>query len=942
MNLRAFCWRAALGLCAGPVAALGTPAMSSAVSPAAHTAPAPGVAFYYGKDLPPELAIYDAVVVHPENLPYEEAVRHVPPDRLIAYTTVGEIDPTSGYARSVPRELLVGANARWQSLVVDLSSPRWEDFFVTDILGPLWRQGYRGFFLDTLDSYQLVAVTPADRAAQEQGLVRLIRRIKATYPEARLIFNRGFEILPQVPDAAYAVVAESLFQGWDNATGSFTVVSPKDRAWLLGQLNTISKDYDLPVVVIDYADGKDRAAMRDLARRIRDEGFMPWVTTPHLDALGVGIHDIVPRRVLILYDRRETPRLMNAEVHRLLAMPLNYLGLIPEYRDVGGALPAGPLAGRYAGAIVWLAIGNDVHAASLLPWLKAQTEASLPLALINHSGVPLDRLQPLGISAAGNSQADVPYRVAEHSVHAGFEIEPPLTTGAQPHVKAPPDAQVWLRLRQGATIIEPVAITDWGGYAMAPHAVTELPQSLGLRWVIDPFEFLSRALQLEPMPVPDITTENGHRLLTVHVDGDGFANRAEFPGTPFASRVLLDDVLKKYPLPTTVSVIQGEVAKDGLYPQLSPELEPIARGMFALAHVEIATHTYSHPFDWPRLAAGDDAEGLNLPIPDYAFSPEAEIDGSVRYINENLAPPGKATRVVLWSGDCDPEPDDVRRAYALGLGNMNGGETIMTATQPTLTEVAPIGIPKGNYFQVYAPNQNENLYTNLWTGPFYGYERVIETFELTGAPRRLKPVGIYYHMYSASKPAALETLHKVYRWALDQDLLAIHASEYIRKAQEFNRIVLTREGGGWGIFNAVHLKTVRLPSALGYPDLRRGSEIVGFSGAQDVRYVHLSGAPYAQLSLQTGFPDRPYVERATGQVSGWQRRAGGGFSMQLDAHTAGELELRVPAVCRLLAEGTTTVDRNAGSATAEFAAGVGSVQLVVDCAPEAVIAGAQP
>ena len=26
---------------------------------------------------------------------------------------------------------------------------------------------------------------------------------------------------------------------------------------------------------------------------------------------------------------------------------------------------------------------------------------------------------------------------------------------------------------------------------------------------------------------------------------------------------------------------------------------------------------------------------------------------------------------------------------------------------------------KGDFFQVYAPMQNENVYTNSWTGPFY-------------------------------------------------------------------------------------------------------------------------------------------------------------------------------------------------------------------------------
>ena len=77
-----------------------------------------------------------------------------------------------------------------------------------------------------------------------------------------------------------------------------------------------------------------------------------------------------------------------------------------------------------------------------------------------------------------------------------------------------------------------------------------------------------------------------------------------------------------------------------------------------------------------------------------------------------------------------------------------------------MTHVAAMGIRKGPYFQVYAPNQNENVYTNHFTGPLYGYERVIETFLLTERPYRLKPVNIYFHTYSASRRASLEALHR--------------------------------------------------------------------------------------------------------------------------------------------------------------------------------------
>jgi hypothetical protein len=34
---------------------------------------------------------------------------------------------------------------------------------------------------------------------------------------------------------------------------------------------------------------------------------------------------------------------------------------------------------------------------------------------------------------------------------------------------------------------------------------------------------------------------------------------------------------------------------------------------------------------------------------------------------------------------------------------------------------------------------NENIYTNLWTGPFWGQRRVVQTFERTGSPAGCGP-----------------------------------------------------------------------------------------------------------------------------------------------------------------------------------------------------------
>ena len=65
-------------------------------------------------------------------------------------------------------------------------------------------------------------------------------------------------------------------------------------------------------------------------------------------------------------------------------------------------------------------------------------------------------------------------------------------------------------------------------------------------------------------------------------------------------------------------------------------------------------------------------DGDRLDIPGYTYSLEREIDGSVAYIDGRLAPAGKTTRVLLWSGDALPPEEAIARADALAVENLNG------------------------------------------------------------------------------------------------------------------------------------------------------------------------------------------------------------------------------------------------------------------------------
>jgi hypothetical protein len=399
----------------------------------------------------------------------------------------------------------------------------------------------------------------------------------------------------------------------------------------------------------------------------------------------------------------------------------------------------------------------------------------------------------------------------------------------------------------------------------------------------------------------------------VHIDGDGFMNRAEFRGTPYAGEVLLRDVLERYRIPTTVSIIQGEIAANGLYPNDSPALEAIARQIFALPHVEIASHTYSHPFRWDVAATAADAEAYHLQIPGYKFNLEAEVDGSVRYIDSQLAPSGKRTKMMLWSGNTNVSPQALERAHALGLLDMNGGDTTITRAHPTLTRVGPLGLQKGRYFQVYAPNQNENLYTNDWTGPFYGYERVIETFQLTDQAYRLKPINIYYHSYSATRRASMSALERVYDWALAQPVMNIYASEYVQKVNDFNRTVIGRGPDGWVVRTGDALREVRVPASLGMPDLAASRGVTGFQTRGIERYIHLAGS---QATIRFGQkpPTQPYVVDANGRIERFERSAGS-MRFTLRAYVPLRFTLANVSGCRVEGDGRALAGKSQGGVT---------------------------
>ncbi len=834
------------------------------------------VAFWYAESPPlPELAQFDWAVVDPSHLLAEDVqFLRAEGSEPFAYLSIGEYDSASA---ELDGPLASGAsgvrNQAWNSQVMLLSSPVWRRHLLSRA-SELASLGYSGLFLDTLDSFQLLP--EGAREAQRVALRDFLKELNRQQPSLKLFFNRGFEVLGDLPGVAAAVAVESIHSGWDAGARRYQTVPQSDRDWLSAQLAPL-RAQGLPLIAIDYLPSTRREEARALAVQLREEGYIPFVTMPDLNYLGISELEVEPRRIAVVYDPREGALSTN-RAHLFLGGLLEYLGYRVDYLP-SDQLPEGPMRGLYAGVVTWMTSGPPDDSVSFNRWVAARMDESVPLAimaelpttdkgLLNRMGLRRERdpvKGPITVSGfdetlLGGFEAPVVARTRDLVPLSLIE-----GSGTVPALMLTDSKQ-----RQFA----PVAIGATGGIALTPYLVEEGPDSQ--RWIIDPFAFLQRALRLPALPRPDATTENGRRIATVHIDGDGFASRAEMDGSPYAGREVLDAFIKPHPFLTSVSVIEGEIGPKGLYPNLTHELEPIAREIFAEPKVEVASHSFSHPFYWQpereKKQEGFTAEyGMMMAIPGYEkLDFTREIVGSTAYINDRLTSADKPVKMIFWSGDALPDAATIKLAYDTGLANVNGGNTALTKAHASLTGLSPLIRPTAGGVQYYAPIINENLYTNLWHGPYYGFRGVLETFALTDTPRRLRGLNLYYHFYSGTKQASIRVMKDIYQAMEAARPISLWMSQYIRRMHGLYQASVARlPDGRWQLRGMDGLRTLRLDPAMGWPDLSRSQGVAGVRDLPQGRYVHLSDAN-AILALRDERDPRPALEEASVPLKTWE------------------------------------------------------------------------
>ncbi len=215
----------------------------------ALAAPA-SVAFWYAEKPPvAELAQFDWVVLEPGHASAAD-VRALRDGgaQPFAYLSIGEF---AGDAAALEKAGLSAgaspvANKAWGSQVMNLATPVWRAHLL-ERAAQLAKAGYTGLFLDTLDSFQLVAED--QRETQRLALKSLLAELHRRQPSLKLFFNRGFEVQPELPGVAAAMAVESIYAGWDAGKKTYRPVSAGDREWLKPRIEAALAKADLFVSI---------------------------------------------------------------------------------------------------------------------------------------------------------------------------------------------------------------------------------------------------------------------------------------------------------------------------------------------------------------------------------------------------------------------------------------------------------------------------------------------------------------------------------------------------------------------------------------------------------------------------------------------------------------------------------------------------------------------
>jgi uncharacterized protein (TIGR01370 family) len=242
---------------------------------------------YYGTRLDPQLSAFDVLVLDADSGLDLALIRMraKAPQLILGYLALCEVHSSRSYAGKIrqARQLLHESRYWPGSFYIDIRRPEWQRMVLDEIVPSILKAGFDGLFLDTIDDAAWLEAGDRPLSGTAAAAVALVREIRLSFPNRKLMLNRGFDLLPKLERDIDMVLAESIL------TTSVGVERKPIRAPQESYYERVSelraaqaRQTSLKLYSLDYWDPTDLAGIRDIYAIQRAHGFVPYVSTSTL------------------------------------------------------------------------------------------------------------------------------------------------------------------------------------------------------------------------------------------------------------------------------------------------------------------------------------------------------------------------------------------------------------------------------------------------------------------------------------------------------------------------------------------------------------------------------------------------------------------------------------------------------------------------------------
>ncbi|KYG78804.1 endo alpha-1,4 polygalactosaminidase [Roseivirga echinicomitans] len=205
----------------------------------------------YGKVNPDQIRGYKYVILESEHYTaFDVKLIKENNENVIGYISVGEVSDGRFYYDEL-KESTLGKNKIWESYYLNLEDKTTLDVLIS-FVDKMVEKGFDGLFLDTVDTFAKWGPYPN----MGDDLVNLLKRIKDKYPEIHLMQNAGLSLVPKSAKYIDSIAIESVATNYSFDNSEYRMHRWDEFYKRVEELQEIRKKYQLPVILIEYADSK--------------------------------------------------------------------------------------------------------------------------------------------------------------------------------------------------------------------------------------------------------------------------------------------------------------------------------------------------------------------------------------------------------------------------------------------------------------------------------------------------------------------------------------------------------------------------------------------------------------------------------------------------------------------------------------------------------------